>query len=98
MPKSYHLAGKSTSEMAEGRRIRMVSVGLFAMGAIVVIYLFMSNSTSLGIGGIGVLVLVVAMRLVADQYDNYARRQEKAIHQADRGAQAEEEVGVLLYQ
>jgi predicted RNA-binding Zn-ribbon protein involved in translation (DUF1610 family) len=76
----------------------MVSVGLLALGAIVVIFLLMNNSTSLGIGGIGILVLVIAMRVIADQFDNYARRQEKAIRRADRGAQAEEEVGDLLYQ
>ena len=96
MPKSYHSAGKSTRDMAEGRRSRAVSVGLLTIGALVVLYLLMSNSTSLGIGGIGILVLVVAMRLVADQFDNYARRQEKAIRRADRGAVAEEEVGDLL--
>jgi ssDNA-binding Zn-finger/Zn-ribbon topoisomerase 1 len=73
-------------------------VGLITIAVLLILYLLMSNSTSLGIGGIGVLLLIMAMRMIADQFDNYARRQEKAIRRADRGAKAEEEVGDLLYE
>jgi hypothetical protein len=98
MPRTYRNAAKSTREMAAGRRNQLLTVGLLAIGAIIFIYILMTNSSTLQIGGIGILVLLAAMRLIPDLFDSYSRKKEKTIRRADRGADAEEEVAHLLAQ
>jgi hypothetical protein len=96
MPRAYQSAAKSTREMAARRQRNLWLNGLLAIGGIIVVYLLLSNSKQFGIGGIGFLILLFLLRLIPDWFDSYSRRQSKAIRQAERGADAEEEIADLL--
>ena len=98
MPKNNHIAGKSTRDMADSRRSQLLTGGMLAIGAIVILGILLSNSEQLRIGGIGFLVIIAAMRFVLDYFDNYSTKKVKTIRRADRGAYAEEVIGQLLDQ
>jgi Nuclease-related domain/Topoisomerase DNA binding C4 zinc finger len=98
MPKTYHTAAKSTREMADERRKQLSTVGWLVIGAVIIVYILLTNSSSLRIGGIGILVLLFAIRLLPDWFDGYSHRKEKTIRRADRGADAEEQIADLLNQ
>lgn len=84
--------------MAASRRNQLLTVGLVAIGAVIVITILLSNSSSLPIGGTGLLILLIALRVIPDLFDNYSRKKGKTIRRADRGADAEEDIGKLLEQ
>jgi hypothetical protein len=89
-------AGKSTYEMAKRRR----RIGNFVVFVIVVvgiglIYLAL-NPQAYGIGGVGVLALIVIVRILVDFGGSYDKRSRRSEKRAERGAEAEEEIGDLL--
>ena len=96
MPKTNNTAAKSTRAIASNRRKQLLTVGLVTIGLVIVISVLLSNSASLQIGGVGLLVLLFALRLIPDLFDGYSRRKVKTIRRADRGADAEEDIGSLL--
>jgi hypothetical protein len=96
MPKSYQNAGKSTRELAYDRRDRLVKNAIFALGIVLIIGFLISNPAMFQIEGIGLLVLIIAARLILNFFDRYSGKQVKAIKRADRGAQSEEDVAILL--
>lgn len=98
MPRTYHTAAKSTREMASSRRKKLLTTGLLAIGAIIVITFLLSNSSTLKIGGVGIFIFLFAIRIIEDLFDNYSRKQAKSIRRAERGADAEEDVADLLDQ
>src|SRR5450759_4398222 len=98
MPKTYHTAAKSTREMADERRKQLSTVGWLVIGAVIIVYILLTNSSSLRIGGIGILVLLFAIRLLPDWFDGYSHRKEKTIRRADRGADAEEQIRLSALQ
>lgn len=96
MPKTHNQAAKSTREMASKRRQQMLLWGIFGLIALIIIYIITSNPRQFGVGGGGILVLLLAVRIIIDSFDSYSRKQEKKIRRADRGADAEEQIGDLL--
>lgn len=96
MPKTHNTAATSTRKMAADRRRTLLLWGIFALVAIIVIFVIMNNPEKFGMGGIGFLVLLFGIRLIPDLFDSYARKQQKKIRRADRGADAEEKIGDML--
>lgn len=96
MPKTHNTAATSTRQMAADRRRSLRLWGIFAIVAIIVIFIIMNNPQKFGVGGIGFLVLLFGIRLIPDLFDSYARKQHKKIRRADRGADAEEKIGDML--
>ncbi len=98
MPKTYNTAARSTRAMASSRRKQLLTVGLVAIGAVIIITILLSNSSSLQIGGTGILILIIALRVIPDLFESYSKKKEKTIRRADRGADAEEDIAGLLYE
>jgi ssDNA-binding Zn-finger/Zn-ribbon topoisomerase 1 len=98
MPRTHNTAAASTRQMATDRRKQAIIWGIIAVVALVGVYILLTNHQLFGIGGGGLLILLIALRIIPDLFDTYSRKQEKKIRRADRGADAEEEIGSLLEQ
>jgi multisubunit Na+/H+ antiporter MnhB subunit len=89
-------AGASTRAMAEQRRKNLIKVLLVGFAILLVLLSFLVKSQALGIGGIGMFVLLLIIRMGAEFLDKIARRGERAVRRAEKGAYAEEQVGRVL--
>lgn len=96
MPEKFGKAGKSTYEMAEKRRKQILLMFIFGLGAIVIIYLLLNNSKALGLGGGIILALFFLLQALPDILDRKAKKKQKEVRRAIRGAKGEEKVESLL--
>jgi hypothetical protein len=86
-------AGKSTREMADDRR-RTTDVVIITIAIVGIILLLVAfNAKQYGIGGVGIFVLIVVVRVLADFGGRVDKRSRRLEQRADRGAEAEEEIG-----
>ena len=89
-------AGGSTRRMARHRYVSAVTVGVVVFLAVVIMGIAVQYHSALGFGGGAVLILLAAMSitpLVMDRRLDVLLEGEK---RANRGAEAEEEVGRIL--
>jgi hypothetical protein len=89
-------AGASTRAMAMRRKRILMAVTLGGGLLLIAAALLLGESRALGIGGAGLLALALMIRLGSDLLDRIARRGERAVRRAERGAYAEEQVGRIL--
>ncbi len=89
-------AGASTWAMAARRRRILIAVTIGGGALLIAAALLLGESRALGIGGAGLLILALMIRLGSELLDRIARRGERAVHRAERGAYAEEQVGRIL--
>jgi hypothetical protein len=90
-------AGKSTREMAEERRKKSRIYLLIGFGIAICLFLISLNPKAMGtLGGGGVLLLLIASRVIPDIVIGKSNKKIKEAKRADRGAVAEERIGVML--
>lgn len=88
-------AGVSTWGLA--RRRKLISLVTFLGGSLILIgiLIFFGENAAL-IGGAGLLVLLILVRLGFNFLDTLYRQMDQEAHRAERGAEAEEQVGQVL--
>lgn len=92
-------AGQSVREMARGRRRRALWYILLMTVVLGVIIILGLNSQIVGaVGGLGFLALLFLLRIVFAFAEGRADRAIKGKNRAVRGAQAEENIGLILNQ
>jgi len=89
-------AGASTRAMAMRRKRTLMAVTLGGSLLLIAAALLLGEGRAPGIGRAGWLALALMIRLGSDLLDRIARRGERAVRRAERGAYAEEQVGRIL--
>jgi hypothetical protein len=89
-------AGKSTREMARGRRKTAFWMAFGGIGLVIIVGILLTNSSALQIGGIAILALLVILKILPDLIVGRVDKKLKGERRAIRGAKAEENIGELL--
>jgi hypothetical protein len=89
-------AGKSTREMARGRRKTALWMAFGGIGLVLIVGILLTNSSALRFGGIAILVLLVILKILPDLIVGRVDKKLKEERRAIRGAKAEEKIGELL--
>lgn len=96
MTQTRGTAGRSTRRMARRRYWWALTIGIVALVIILAAGVILQDASAIGLGGVAMLVLLVILRVVPDLADRRIGRTLKTERRAARGAEGEEEVGLLL--
>jgi hypothetical protein len=88
--------GKSTRQMAHRRFRTAIIIALAAIAIFASIILVIRSATPARIAGIGVLIVLFFFFVINSRFGSLVDRKLAEVAHANRGAQAEEEIGELL--